>query len=105
MKALLALALVFIPSIFLDFTVKGADFVKTDSANGAAMWVDRDRADFPLYPEWKLVKVKVRLQDGTESLQTYLIDYCHNRSALVEVNDSQVPIKDWEWHSVMPEIR
>ena len=85
MKALLALALVFIPSIFLDFTVKGADFVKTDSADGACMWVDRDREDFPLYPD--------------------LMDYCHNRSALVKVDGSQGPVKDWEWHSVMPEIR
>ena len=68
LRAPLALGLVLIPSIFADFTVNAADFVKTESANGATLWVDREVGDFPLQSERKLVRVKVRLHDGTESL-------------------------------------
>lgn len=74
-RASLALGLIVIPLNFSDFTVKVADFVKAESANGATLWVDREIGDFPLQSEWKLVRVKVRLHDGTESLQTYVVDF------------------------------
>lgn len=41
-RASLALALVLIPLNFSDFTANAADFVKTDSVNGATLWVDRE---------------------------------------------------------------
>ena len=63
-RASLALALVLIPLNFSVFTVNAADFVKTDSTNGATLWVDREMHEFPLNPEWKIVRVIVRLHDG-----------------------------------------
>lgn len=102
-RASLALGLVLIPSIFADFTVNAADFVKIESANGATLWVDREVGDFPLQSEWKLVRVKVRLHDGTESMQTYVVDFTHNRSALVEADGSPVSVGEWRWMSGVPE--
>ena len=77
-RASLALALVLIPLNFSDFTANAADFVKTYSVNGATLWVDREVGDFPLLPEWKLVRVVVQLHDGTESQQTYIVDFTHS---------------------------
>lgn len=101
--ASLALGLVLIPLNFSAFTVKAANLVKADSDNGATLWVDREVGEFPLNPEWKLVRVVVRLHDGNESLQTYLVDFTHNRSALVEADGAQVPMEAWAWRSVVPE--
>lgn len=100
-RAPLALGLVLIPSIFADFTANAADLVKTDSDNGVTLWVDREVKDFTFNPEWKLIRVKVRFHDETESLQTYVVDFIHNRSALVEVDGSPVPIGKWRW---MPDV-
>lgn len=102
-KDSLALGLVLIPSIFSDFTVKAADFIKTDSASGTTMWVGREVGDFPLQPEWKLVRVVVRLHDGTESRQTYVVDYPHSTSALVDADGTQLPFDSWKWMPRVPE--
>lgn len=104
-RASLALGLVLIPSIFADFTVNAANFVKTDSSHGTTMWVDREVKDFSLNPDWKIVRVKVRLHDGTESRQTYLVDYTHSRFALVEADGQLVPVEEWVWKPGVPEIR
>lgn len=105
LRASLALALLLIPLNFSDFTVKAADFVKTDSSHGATLWVDREVKDFTLQPDWKLVRVVVRLHDGSESRQTYLVDYTHSRSALVEADGQLIPVGEWAWRSGVPEIR
>lgn len=105
LRAFLALGLIVIPLNFSAFTVKAADFVKTESANGATMWVDREMHEFPLNPDWKLVRVKVRLHDGTESRQTYLVDYTHSRSVLVEADGQPVPVGEWTWRPGVPERR
>lgn len=105
LRAFLALGLVLIPSIFADFTVNAADFVKTDSSHGTTMWVDKEVKDFTLQPEWKIVRVVVQLHDGTESRQTYLVDFTHNRSAMVEVDGQPVPIAEWAWRPGVSEIR
>lgn len=102
-RASLALALVLIPLNFPDFTAKAADFVKTDSSHGTTMWVDREVKDFTLNPEWKIVRVIVRLHDGSESRQTYIVDFTHNRSTLVEENDQPVPVGEWTWKPGVPE--
>lgn len=102
-RAFLALGLVLIPLNFSDFTVNAADFVKIESANGATLWVDREVGDFPLQSEWKLVRVKVRLHDGTESWQTYLVDFAHSRSALIEADGQPVPVGEWRWMPGVPE--
>lgn len=104
-RASLALGLILIPSIFADFTVKAADFVKTDSASGTTMWVDREVNDFTLNPEWKIVRVIVKLHDGNESRQTYLVDFNHSRSALVEADGQPIPVGEWAWRPGVPEIR
>lgn len=67
------------------------------------LWVDREVKDFTLNPEWKLVRVKVRLHDGTESRQTYLVDFAHSRSALVEADGQPVPVGKWRWMPGVPE--
>lgn len=105
LRASLALGLIVIPLNFSVCTVKAADFVKTDSANGTAMWVDREVKDFTLNPEWKIVRVIVKLHDGTESRQTYLVDITHSRSALVEADGQPVPVGEWAWRSGVPEIK
>ena len=102
LRASLALGLVLIPLNFSAFTVKAANLVKADSDNGATLWVDREVGEFPLNPEWKLVRVVVRLHDGSESLQTYVVDFTHNRSALVEADGQQLPVFNWGWKSGMP---
>lgn len=102
-RASLALGLIVIPLNFSDFTVNAADLVKTDSDNGVTLWVDREVKDFTLNPEWKLVRVKVRLHDGTESRQTYLVDFAHSRSALVEADGQPVPVEEWRWMPGVPE--
>lgn len=104
-RASLALALVLIPLNFSDFTVNAADFMKTDSFHGTTMWVDREVKDFTLNPEWKIVRVVVRLHDGTESRQTYLVDFTHSRSALVEADGQAIPIAEWAWRPGLPERR
>ena len=103
LRAFLTLGLVLIPSIFADFTVKADDFIKTDSAHGSTMWLKKEVKDFTLNPEWKLVQVVVRLHDGSQSLQTYVVDFTHNRSALVEADGSPVPIGEWRWMPGVPE--
>lgn len=104
-RASLALGLIVIPLNFSDFTVKAADFVKTESANGATLWVDREVGDFTLQPEWKIVRVVVKLHDGSESRQTYLVDFTHSRSALVEADGQPIPVGEWAWKPGVPEIR
>lgn len=104
-RASLALALVLIPLNFSVFTVKAADFVKTESASGTTMWVDREMHEFPLNPEWKIVRVVVRLHDGTESQQVYLVDFTHNRSTLVEADGQPIPVGEWAWRPGVPEIK
>lgn len=103
LRASIALALVLIPSA-LNFTANAANFVKTDSSHGTTMWVDRDMKNFPLHTDWKLVQVKVRLHDGTQSLQTYIVDFTHNRSALVEADSSPIPVEEWRWIPGIPDI-
>lgn len=105
LRASLALGLIVIPLNFSDFTVKAANLVETNSSHGTTMWVDREIHEFPLNPEWKLVRVVVRLHDGTESWQTYLVDFAHSRSALVEVDGQPIPVGEWAWRSGVPEIR
>lgn len=105
LRASLALGLVLIPLNFSDFTVKADDFIKTDSAHGSTMWVKKEVKDFTLNPEWKLVRVKVRLHDGSESRQTYLVDYTHSRSALVEADGQPVPVEEWRWMPGVPESK
>lgn len=105
LRASLTLGLIVIPLNFSDFTVNAADLVKTDSDNGVTLWVDREVKDFTLNPEWKLVRVKVRLHDGTESRQTYLVDYTHSRFALVEADGQPVPVGEWRWMPGVPERR
>ena len=105
LRASLALGLIVIPLNFSDFTVNAANFVKTDSANETTLWVDREVKDFSLQPEWKLVRVVVRLHDGTESQQTYLVDYTYGRSALIEADGEPIPVGEWTWRSVVPGIR
>ena len=102
-RASLGLALVFIPLNFSDFTVKAADFVKTESTHNTTMWVDRDMGSFSLQPDWKIVRVVVRLHDGSESWQTYLADYTHSRSVLVEADGQPVPVGEWRWMPGVPE--
>lgn len=103
LRASITLALVLIPPAF-DFTANAANFVKTDSAQDTTMWVDKEIKNFPLQPDWKLVRVKVRLHDRTESLQTYVVDFTHNRSALVEADGSPVPVREWQWIPGIPDI-
>ena len=105
LRASLALALVLIPLNFSVFTVKAADFVKADSSHGTAMWVDREMVDFSLQPEWKIVRIVVRLHNGSESRQTYTVDFTHSRSALVETDGQPVPVEEWAWKPGVPEIR
>lgn len=105
LRASMALGLVLIPLNFFDFTVNAADFVKTDSASGTTMWVDREVNDFTLNPDWKIVRIVVRLHDGTESQQVYLVDFTHSRSALVETDGQPVPVEEWAWRPGVPEIR
>lgn len=105
LRASLALGLIVIPLNFAVFTVNAANFIKTDSSHGTTMWVDREMADFTLNPEWKIVRVVVRLHDGVESRQTYVVDFTHSRSALVEVDGQPVPVEEWAWRSGVPEIR
>lgn len=105
LRASLALGLIVIPLNFSDFTVNAADLVKTESSHGTTMWVDREVKDFTLQPDWKLVRVVVRLHDGTESWQVYLVDFTHSRSALVEVDGQPIPVGEWAWRSGVPEIR
>lgn len=102
-RAPLTLALVLIPLNFSDFTVNAADFVKTESAHNTTMWVDREIRDFALNPDWKIVRIKVLVHDGTESLQTYVVDYPHNRSALVDADGVPIPFETWQWTSGVPE--
>lgn len=102
LRASLALPLVLIPLNFSDFTVNAADFVKTDSAHGTTMWVDREVKDFTLNPGWKIVQVKIRLSNGVESFQKYLIDFAHNQSCLIEADKRLIPIEEWEWKPVVP---
>lgn len=102
-RASLALALVLIPLNFSAFTVKAADFVKTDSSHGTTLWVDREMHEFPLNPDWKLVRVVVRLHDGSKSRQTYIVDFTHSRSALIEADGQPVPIGEWAWKPGVPE--
>lgn len=104
-RASLALGLVLIPSIFADFTANAADFVKAESANGVTLWVDREVGDFTLNPEWKIVRVVVKLHDGSESRQVYLVDFTHSRSALVEVDGQPIPVGEWTWRPGVPERR
>lgn len=99
-----AFALVLIPLNFFDFTVYAADFVKTDSSHGITLWVDREMHEFPLNPDWKLVRVIVRLHDGSESQQTYIVDFTHSRSALAEADGQPVPVGEWVWKPGIPEI-
>lgn len=103
LRASITLALVLIPPA-LDLTANAANFVKTDSSYSTTMWVDRDMKNFPLQPDWKLVQVKVRLHDRTESMQTYVVDFTHNRSALVEADGSPVPVREWQWMPGVPNI-
>lgn len=104
-RASLALGLIVIPLNFFVFTVKAADFVKTESASGTTLWVDREVKDFTLNPDWKIVRVVVRLHDGVESRQTYIVDFTHSRSALVEADGQPVPIGEWVWRPGVPERR
>lgn len=103
LRASITLALVLIPPA-LDLTANAANFVKTDSAQDTTMWVDRKIKNFPLQTNWKLVRVVVQLHNGTESLQTYVVDFAHNRSALVEANGSPVPVGEWRWMPGVPDI-
>lgn len=105
LRASLALGLVLIPLNFSDFTVKAANFIKTESANGATLWVDREVKDFTLNPEWKIVRVVVKLHDGSESRQVYLVDFTHSWSALVEVDGQPIPVGEWTWRPGVPERR
>lgn len=105
LRASLALALVLIPLNFFVFTANAADYVKTKSTNGTTMWVDREIADFSLNPNWKIVRIIIRLHDKVESRQTYLVDFIHNRSALIETENQPVPAEEWAWHPIVPEIR
>lgn len=105
LRASLALALVLIPLNFSVFTVKAADLVKTESAHGTTLWVDRGARDFPLNPDWKLVRVVVKLHDGSESRQVYLVDFTHTRSALVEADGQPIPVGEWAWRPGVPERR
>ena len=105
LRASLALGLIVIPLNFSDFMVKAANFIKTESASGTTLWVDREMHEFPLNPDWKLVRVVVRLHDGSESRQTYLVDFTHSRSTLVEADGQPVPVGEWAWRSGVPEIR
>lgn len=102
-RASLALGLIVIPLNFSGFTVKAADFVKTKSTHNTTMWVDREMEDFPLQSEWKLVRVVVKLHDGSESRQVYLVDFTHSRSTLVEVDGQPVPLGEWAWRPGVPE--
>lgn len=104
-RASLALALVLIPLNFSDFTVNAANFEKTDSSHGTTMWVDREMHEFPLNPDWKIVRVVVRLHDGSESQQVYLVNFTHSRSALVEADGQPIPVAEWAWRPIVPEIR
>lgn len=105
LRASLALGLIVIPLNFSDFTVNAADLVKTDSDNGTTLWVDREVKDFTLNPKWKIVQVVVRLHDGSESRQVYLVDFTHSRSALVEADGQPIPVGEWAWRPIVPEIR
>lgn len=105
LRASLGLALVLIPLNFSAFTVKAANFIKTESASGTTLWVDREMTDFALNPEWKLVRIVVKLHDGSESRQTYLVDFTHSRSALVEADGQPIPIAEWAWRFGVPEWR
>lgn len=104
-RASLALSLIVIPLNYSVFIVNAANFLKTDSSHGTTMWVDSEVKDFTLQPEWKIVRVVVKLHDDSESRQTYLVDFTHSRSALVEVEGQPVPIGEWAWRSGVPEIR
>lgn len=64
-----------------------------------------EMADFTLQPEWKIVQVVVKLHDGSESRQTYLVDFTHSRSALVEADGQPIPIAEWAWRFGVPEWR
>lgn len=102
-RASLTLGLVLIPFDFPGFIANAADFVKAESSHGTVMWVDRKIEDFSLNPNWKIVRVIVRLHDGSESRQTYIVDYIHNRSALVDADGVPIPLETWEWTSEVPE--
>lgn len=101
-RASLALGLIVIPPAFAEFTANAANFVKTESTHNTTMWVDREMENFPLNPNWKLVRVVVRLHDGSESRQTYLVDYTHSRSVLVEADGQPVPVEEWAWRPDVP---
>lgn len=105
LRASLALGLIVIPLNFSDFTVKAADFIKTESASGTTLWVDGEMKDFTLNPGWKIVRVVVRLHDGVESRQTYIVDFTYSRSALIEADGQPIPVAEWTWRSGVPEIK
>lgn len=104
-RASLALSLIVIPPAFAEFTANAANFVKTESTHNTTMWVDRDMGSFSLQPDWKIVQAVVRLHDGTESRQTYVVDFTHSRFALIEADGQPIPVGEWAWRSGVPEIR
>lgn len=104
-RASLALGLIVIPLNFSFFTVNAANFIKIESANGDTLWVDREVGDFSLNPDWKIVRIMIRLKNGTKSQQRYIVDFTHNKNALIEGDGQKIPVEEWTWQPNVPKIR
>ena len=101
-RASFCLALVFIPLGLPDFTVKAEDYQRVESSGNTIMYQSRIKENFPLRPDWKMVKIRITMP-GIQSAQMYLVDYAANRSALIEADGQPIPVNHWQWTSGVPE--
>lgn len=101
-RASLGFVLLLIPLGFSDFTVKAEDYQRVESSEDSVMYQSRIKEDFPLRPDWKIVKILI-VMPGIRSAQVYLVDYAADRSALIEADGKAVPVDHWQWLSVVPE--
>lgn len=101
-RASLGFALLLISLSSSDFTVKAEDYQRVESSGNTVMYQSRIKEDFPLCPDWKIVKIQITMP-GIQSAQMYLVDYTANRSALIEADGSPVLIGEWRWMPGVPE--
>ena len=69
-----------------------------------AIILDQETVDFPLNPEWKIVKIKLHMDDMKDSIQSYIVDTKNNRSALIEINNKKIPVSEWYWFVGAPNV-
>ena len=93
-KAIIAGMLLLLP---VAMSAQASDYVEYISIDGATMYLDRETVDFPLNPDWKIVKIKLHMDDMKDSIQSYIVDAKNNRSALIEINNKKIPVTEWYW--------